>query len=219
MTDIYDDDFDISSDFGDDYTDFTPEEIDPGYGDTTQIDEAVLDDVTSVYDTTVGNFDDTGMTTTEEVADYINESIPQDHLEGLDGIEYVDSDEAREEGILGMWVDDPLTGTTEIEVYPHDDVGELYDTIAHEIGHNAEEYIPNSAVNEWDNLYYDSSLDYISSFGEDNRFVTDYATTSPEEDFAETYSFYINDPEMVQAICPEKYDFMKDHVFNGKEFL
>lgn len=215
MTDIYDD-LEISSDFGDD---FTPEDIDPGFDDTFQIDDAMLDDVASVNNTDIGNFSETGMTTTQEVADYIDESIPQEHLEGLDGIEYVDSDEASEEGLLGMWVDDPIAGTVEIEVYPHDDVGELYDTISHEIGHNAEEHIPNGATNEWDNLYYDSSLDYVFSLGEDNRFVTDYATTSPEEDFAETYSFYINDPEMVQAICPEKYDFMKDHVFGGREFL
>ena len=218
MTDIYDGS-DVSSDFGDDYAEFAPEDIDSDFGDSYQIDDALLDEVTSVYDTNVGNFSESGMTNTQEVANYIDESIPQDHLEGLDSIEYVNSDEAREEGILGMWVDDPEVGTVEIDVYPHDDVGELYDTVSHEIGHNAEEKIPTSAVNEWDNLYYDSSLDYIFSLGEDNRFVTDYATTSTEEDFAETYSFYINDPEMVQAICPDKYDFMKDHVFNGKEFL
>ena len=80
MTDIYDD-LEISSDFGDD---FTPEDIDPGFDDTFQIDDAMLDDVASVNNTDIGNFSETGMTTTQEVADYIDESIPQEHLEGLE---------------------------------------------------------------------------------------------------------------------------------------
>ncbi len=201
-------DFDIPSDAGEppDFSDSEAGTLDPAV-DNVLLGDAPFDDVRTIQDTDVANFDASELTTTEEVGAYIEENIPSEHLEGLDSIEYVDDQKAHEQGLLGVW--DPTGDTTHIEVYPHDDEGELYDTIAHEIGHNAEANLPAETVETWNDLYEASEQD---------EFVSNYAMSDPAEDFAETYSFYINDPEMVQSTCPDKYDFMKDNVFNGQMY-
>lgn len=55
-------------------------------------------------------------------------------------------------------------------------------------------------------------------------FVTGYAMTDPFEDFAETYNFYVlhgkQFEKMAQSntLLSQKYQFMKEEVFEGKEF-
>ena len=53
----------------------------------------------------------------------------------------------------------------------------------------------------------------------DKKFVTDYASTEPAEDFAESSAFYIYRPQELKSIDPEKYDFLKKNIFRGKEYL
>ncbi len=48
----------------------------------------------------------------------------------------------------------------------------------------------------------------ISNYGDSNAF----------EDFAETVSAYRFNPAFLENLCPEKYAFVKDKVFNGLEF-
>ncbi len=43
--------------------------------------------------------------------------------------------------------------------------------------------------------------------------VSGYGDTSSEEDFAETFNMYRMAPEDLKASCPDKYEFMKTHVF------
>lgn len=201
-----------------DVADPSPFDIDQTAGEAFPDHEAAFADLQNVHGTDIASFDESGLTTTDQVSGYIEGNIPAEHLSGLDSIEYVDDQSAYEQGLMGMWEYDYWTNTVSIEVYPHDDVGTLYDTVAHEIGHNAEEGIPPDLVSEWNALHDQSWTDLLESGFEQDSFITGYAETSPEEDFAETYSFYINDPLLVQAICPDKYDFMKDHVFGGREF-
>jgi hypothetical protein len=51
------------------------------------------------------------------------------------------------------------------------------------------------------------------------RYITNYARKDLAEDFAETFSYYIMEPELLKRVCPGKYQFMKDSVFGGKEFI
>ena len=44
---------------------------------------------------------------------------------------------------------------------------------------------------------------------------TDYGKTNPEEDFAESIMFYILEPAKLDST---RYDYIKTHIFNGKEF-
>lgn len=50
------------------------------------------------------------------------------------------------------------------------------------------------------------------------KFVSDYASTQPAEDYAETCANYILKPEKLMEKAPEKYAFMKKNIFNNKEF-
>jgi hypothetical protein len=52
-----------------------------------------------------------------------------------------------------------------------------------------------------------------------DKFVSGYAATNPAEDFAESVSGYRFNPKRLQAIAPEKYEFLKQTVFDGLEFL
>jgi hypothetical protein len=92
----------------------------------------------------------------------------------------------------------------------------MYNTVAHEIGHNAEANLQRDdpgAVPAWNELHEQSATALEESGGADNQFVSPYATTSPEEDFAESYATFVNDSELLQATSPAKYEFMATHVF------
>jgi len=47
----------------------------------------------------------------------------------------------------------------------------------------------------------------------DATFISPYAATVPDDDFAETFAFYILEPERLQKECPSKYAFMHVDVF------
>jgi hypothetical protein len=201
---------DAIADFGPDVTDVNEApDFDATIGEVFPSGDLGFNDIESVSQTDVSNFNESGLTTTSDVADYIETNIPEGHLDDLDSIEYVDDDVAVAQGELGMWTFDPSSEAAHIEVYPHSDEGELYDTVAHEIGHNAELTLDSEQLDKWNQLYQESGSD---------EFVTPYAKTDPQEDFAESYAFYINDPPLMQATSTEKYDFLKDNVFEGKEF-
>ena len=57
-----------------------------------------------------------------------------------------------------------------------------------------------------------------------NAFVMDHSRTNPDEDFANTFLYYImlgdNFREMAKSneVLKNKYEFMKDNVFNGNEY-
>lgn len=50
------------------------------------------------------------------------------------------------------------------------------------------------------------------------RFVRDYASGSPLEDFAESSTYYVMNPMVLKQLDPEKYEFIREKVFKGKEF-
>jgi Glucose-regulated metallo-peptidase M90 len=50
------------------------------------------------------------------------------------------------------------------------------------------------------------------------KFISGYAQTNPVEDFAESCMNYILNPENLKKETPEKYQFLKENVFNQKEF-
>ena len=173
-------------------------------------------DVYSAGDLAVSQFAQSGLTDSLEVADYIEQEIPAEHLAGLDNIQYVNDPGAYESGLMGMWQSDPTTGETSIKVYPHDDRNEMFDTIAHEIGHNAEAVLQQenpTAIETWNQIYAEGIGKLAESSGEQNEFVTPYAETSPEEDFAESYATYLNDPDLLTAVSPAKHAFMDEQVF------
>jgi hypothetical protein len=49
--------------------------------------------------------------------------------------------------------------------------------------------------------------------------VSDYAMTNPAEDFAESISSYRIKPSVLKNLSPSRYEFIKDVIFLGNEFI
>lgn len=52
-----------------------------------------------------------------------------------------------------------------------------------------------------------------------DQFVSWYSETSPAEDYAESCMNYLLHPKTLKEKAPEKYAYMKNNLFNGREFL
>jgi len=160
------------------------------------------------HDVIVDGFADSGLWDDHGVETFVEENIPPEHLTNLNGITYMEDPEAESQGIMAQWVG-TWGGDNYIFAFSHDDPDQLRETITHEIGHNAQDATigwDTELAQEWENLHQQS----------DER-ISWYAATDPAEDFAECYSAYINDPELLQKISPAKYDFLKEHVFSDRE--
>jgi len=48
-----------------------------------------------------------------------------------------------------------------------------------------------------------------------NCLFSRYSRTNPREDFAESVTAYRYNPERMKEKCPQKYDYLKEKVFNG----
>lgn len=171
--------------------------------------------------TEIRNFEGCELINNEQLVNYLNETIPSSHLEGCPSIEF------DPENLLFTEYPDCLgfyeCGSRAIylageERFPDGTEG-LKDTIIHEIGHNAYagivEYNQELAA-KWEALNAESWQKVLT---EGTGFVSDYAMTNKYEDFAESYMTYVRDPERLQIMNSEKYDFMREHLFSGREYL
>jgi len=170
--------------------------------------------------TEICNFEGCELINNEQLANYLSETIPPSHLEGCPGIEFDPNNPQFTEcpGTLGFYE----CGSHAIHVagegcFPNGAEG-MKDTVTHEIGHNAYAGIvennPELAA-KWEALNTESWQKLLT---DGTGFVSDYATTNKYEDFAESYRTYVCDPEKLQILSPEKYAFMHDQVFAGREY-
>lgn len=92
-------------------------------------------------------------------------------------------------------------------------------TIVHEWGHNLGSDLKVDTSKEWLNLsgWVDKGGDW--SLGKPKTVVSNYAKTNPSEDFAESVATYRYNPQLLLAVNPEKYQFIKEVVFQGVEYL
>lgn len=154
-----------------------------------------------------------------EIKTLVQECVPPEHLKDIPFIKFDPQD--------GVFLEDPdilgyyNTHTHEIHVNEHGKIeghNGLKETVLHEIGHNAQRLIFESSPEVkdlWQDLYDESWNDPWNSF------ISEYATKNMEEDFSECYAFYKLDPERLAMLCPEKYNFMRHHVFHevGADFF
>lgn len=56
------------------------------------------------------------------------------------------------------------------------------------------------------------------STAKDSCFVSSYAATEPAEDFAEAVAEFFIDPQHFKRKCPKHYAFIKNNIFDGKEY-
>ncbi|MEK7479129.1 MAG: putative zinc-binding metallopeptidase, partial [Patescibacteria group bacterium] len=93
--------------------------------------------------------------------------------------------------------------------------------IAHEMTHFLWHWILSEetkkqfmALSGWEEVKKDSW-----GHAKTTNFVSEYASSqNPDEDFAETISYYIYQPDFVRTIAPDKYNFVKN-VVQGYEYV
>lgn len=101
-------------------------------------------------------------------------------------------------------------------------------TIYHELSHNIAIRLNKIDLSdEWLNLSGWRKISKIRGFDpnekwekkDDACFVSGYASEKPQEDFAESVTAYRYVGKRFKEMCPEKYAFIKDNVYQGMEYL
>lgn len=91
--------------------------------------------------------------------------------------------------------------------------------VTHEVGHVLGDALKLHGKQEWLDLSGWRETDEGPQHAGEHHFISGYSMTNPREDFAETLSAYRYSPEALKVLVPEKYDFMKHHVFGGLEYI
>jgi hypothetical protein len=165
------------------------------------------------------NFEASGLATNVEVQGYLRQTIPASHLNNCRVIEY----QARMIGDHTSQVAGSFTPMFR-QIYVYQTTQEfhnpeqLLDTLVHEVGHNAHYNLWRKdwdLKTQWARLYKQSKETFVR---EGLGFVSEYALTDEFEDFAESYRVYVRDPELLKLVNPEKYEFMRQVVFEGREY-
>lgn len=172
-----------------------------------------------VGETRIEGFEDSGLLTDQEVASFIGETLPPSHLEGCPSVAYEpDNPEFAANPYCLAFFE---TDDHEIRVGPaerFEDAENMLETVTHELGHNVHQNIIDEQpelANRWQALHIASWGDLLT---DGTGFVSAYATTDVYEDFAESYRVYVHDPDLLQFVSPDKYEFMRTAVFAGREY-
>lgn len=92
-------------------------------------------------------------------------------------------------------------------------------TLFHELGHNMSlRFLSKESLKQWEMFSGWESTRNGWRFTPGACFISEYAKTSPGEDFAESVVAYRYGPEKLKSKCPQKYDFLHSHIF-GIEYL
>ncbi|MNL61652.1 hypothetical protein D3C87_1856070 [compost metagenome] len=99
------------------------------------------------------------------------------------------------------------------------------ETLIHETAHALSDHqLQNIELKpEWMGLsrwIHREGTSLVSARGANRQdFVSDYAMSSPREDFAESFTAYIYEPQLLLRQNPAKYQFLKEIIFKGRDFL
>lgn len=99
----------------------------------------------------------------------------------------------------------------------------IHHVFAHEFGHAFDfasyprfsQASGFESISQWQNLRQSNGT---YSRNNHTKFIEKYSETSPLEDFADSFNYFINHPEVLKEVEPKKYAFLKSQVFEGKEF-
>lgn len=87
-------------------------------------------------------------------------------------------------------------------------------TVLHEFGHALWQSMPPHYQERFTQLSWDTSVYGSPKLKKTANFVTDYARKSPEEDFAEHFSAFVNNSEWLKRMAPDK-QLMLSEMFNS----
>ncbi|MGF1567287.1 MAG: hypothetical protein ACFCVD_04330 [Nodosilinea sp.] len=171
-----------------------------------------------VSSTEIGNFEASGWTSTGEVASFLREILPPTHLENCRNIQYESKPNAEYSNAVGTFdckSREIIIGES-IERLP--DMEDRIEPLTLQIAYNSYENVRVNRpdlLEQWSELH-DQSLERNNQDG--LGFVSSRANKDVCEDFAETYTTYLHDPERLKFYSPEKYEFMRQEVFSAREY-
>lgn len=170
----------------------------------------------------VEGFDQSGVMNDQEVRDYLKDTLPEKHANNIsmDSVRYHEQTVSTQGGVeLGHWESEQkqtfLQPDQEIVINEHKLQGDkgqeqMKNTLTHEVGHQTyAKFLPESDRQAWEKLSGDRAQ---------TECVNEYARTDQFEDFAVSYRAYVRDPRSLKQVSPEKYEFMRDKVFEGREY-
>ena len=168
----------------------------------------------------IDNFESSELTNNQEICHFLENNIPLEHLDGCPRIEFNPNADCFIENpdALGGF----NTSSNEIFINSHESLNEaggLFETLSHEIGHNTYVQLEAKAphlANKWEEIHDNSIKSFLHN---GTGLVSEYALNNKYEDFAESYRTYVNDPEALAFLAPEKFVFMDKFVFNGRNSI
>lgn len=167
----------------------------------------------------IEGFDKLGPQESQEIKNHLVTEIPQQHI-GRDRVEritYNDRFDLNEKGeqTYGVWHHNNRENSSYIEINQHGmqhdsaEINKIKETASHEIGHDVHARLDPEKKAQWETLSGKRPM---------RACVTDYARKDSAEDFAESYNFYITHNKELKKTNTQKYDFMKDEVFDGRYY-
>ncbi|MEH1773418.1 hypothetical protein [Nostoc sp.] len=190
---------------------YTGEGINPG-NDTNQ---KLTDWVGS---TEIGNFEVSGWASTGEVASFLREIVPPTHLENCRNIQYEPKPSLEYPNTVGTFDCQNREINVGESFEQLQNMEDKIEPLTHQVAYNTYENIKTNrpdVAEQWSELH-DQSLKQNSQDG--SGFVSSRASADACEDFAETYTTYLHDPEKLKFYSPEKYEFMRQEVFSAREY-
>ncbi len=171
----------------------------------------------------VEGFEKSGAMSNKEVREYLKNDFPEKHANNItmESIRYNDRMVPAGKGVeQGHW--DKREVAPDTNVYNREivvnqqsfrgnmDGTAMRETIAHEVGHQVHlGYMEKGDQQEWLRISGERPKD---------KCVSAYACSDYREDFAESYQHYVQNPELLKSVNPDKYNFMRDKVFEGREY-
>ncbi len=91
-------------------------------------------------------------------------------------------------------------------------------TAFHELGHYAAQELGLDDNAEWLSIGGWIDKDGKQTTSKKDKCTSEYGQTNPAEDFAESVAAYRYNPNLFKRISPEKYNYIKEVVFQGLEY-
>src|SRR5690606_13983111 len=100
--------------------------------------------------------------------------------------------------------------------------GDIYgeDTLLHEMAHALWSGLNEPLKRSFSNISWNDQMGRWSPKLQNSKgFISNYAMTSPEEDFAESFSAFIHQPEKLRAEADKKYQWFRSNLFLDTEYF
>ena len=156
-----------------------------------------------VWGTEIQGFEASGVTSNEQVADFVRNEIPLSHLDRVSDISPVNTQQYEQ------------VGNNFIALTNHEINGQVAAHIGREVyysneisGETFQDFIALPTLDE----VYDAKGCFEHSGDLETK------TLLPSENFAHVYATYIESPNLLKSMAPEHYNFMRDNVFYGREY-